>query len=117
MRTDIENAVFRVTEIFEFAARLSETAAGDESMHIDVQLIGLKGRRLNVGGNRMPFFPDKIAQVDKKRLFGRSCSKAELVANRRDLALEAVASLFHQFGWDAPIEQLREVQQSIGRPY
>src|SRR6202521_1656318 len=61
----IERTIFRVTEIFDFASRLSQTPAGDEVMHIEVKLVGLSGRRLAVGPNRMPFLSKKIAHTDE----------------------------------------------------
>lgn len=42
----IGDTLFRFTEIFEFAARLALTKAGDELMHIEVTVCGLAGRRL-----------------------------------------------------------------------
>jgi hypothetical protein len=111
----IENAVFRATEVFDFAARLSETEAGDEYMHIEIRLTGLQGRKLSVGPNRMPFVWPKVAQAQSHEIFSGARSRAELIANRRDWALQAAKSLFQQFDWDPPIAQLREVQQQIGR--
>ncbi len=111
----IERTVFRLTEIFDFAARLSETAAGDEVMYVEVKLFGLQGRKLSVSPDRMPFLPDKVAHDTSTQLFNRACLRPELIANRRDLALEAAASLFQQFDWDTQIGLLRDVQQQIGR--
>lgn len=111
----IERTVFRATEIFEFASRLSQTPAGDETMHIEVKLVGLEGRRLSVDGNRMPFFPDKVAEVPEYEMFEDAIPRTDLIARARDLAVQACASLFHQFNWDTDVGVLRDVQQQLGR--
>src|SRR5918999_2600983 len=43
---NVVGAVFRFTEIFEFAARLAFTAAGDEQMRLEITLSGLEGPTL-----------------------------------------------------------------------
>ena len=43
---NVVGVVFRFTEIFEFAARLAFTAAGDEQMRLEITLSGLEGRTL-----------------------------------------------------------------------
>ena len=111
----IERTVFRATEIFEFASRLSQTAAGDETMHIEVKLVGLDGRRLTVEPNRMPFLPDKVSEVNEFTMFEGAVSRTELIARARELAVETSTSLFHQFNWDAQVGVMREVQQQLGR--
>lgn len=111
----IERTVFRATEIFEFASRLSKTVAGDETMHIEVKLAGLEGRRLTVEASRMPFFPDKVAEVDEFTMFQGAVPRTELIARVRELAIEASASMFHQFNWDTQVGVLREIQQQLGR--
>ncbi len=47
-RLGIGDTLFRFTEIFEFAARLSSTEAGDDAMHISVTLFNLRDRFLYV---------------------------------------------------------------------
>jgi hypothetical protein len=63
----------------------------------------------------MPFFPDKVAEVDEFQMFEDAVPRTELIARARDFAIEVSASLFHQFNWDAPMGVLREVQQKLGR--
>lgn len=109
----IENAVYRLTEVLEFASRLSETPAGDEVMEVQVKCVGLKGRALQVGPNRMPFFPPHTAQGNVFSYVAQ-LSKPQLT-QARDVALDAAGQLFDQFGWDAQTDVLRDVQRQLRR--
>lgn len=109
----IENAVYRLTEILEFASRLSETPAGDEVMEVQVKCVGLKGRSLHVGPNRMPFLSPHTAQGNVFS-YTAQLSKPQLT-QARDVALDAAGHLFDQFGWDAQTDVLRDVQRQLQR--
>lgn len=109
----VVDAVYRFTEIFEFAARLALTEAGDEQMHIEVIVGSLKGRRLWVDDRgRTPFFAEYRASLDEFP-YRAQIPRSELAANPRDLALKAARELFWRFGWEAPIEILRELQAGL----
>ena len=114
-RLPIVDALFTLTEIFEFASRLALTEAGDDPVHIEITLAGLAGRELFVGDpGRAPLFRRYTTQMSEfKRTF--NMSRSELVASAKDLALTEALELFSHFGWDTTREHLREWQDQLNR--
>lgn len=107
------DAVYRLTEIMEFAARLALSEAGDEYMHIEIIVGGLKGRRLWVDDrDRASFFADYKASIDEFP-YRTELPRSDLVGNPRELALKVTQELFWRFGWEAPIEILRDMQTGL----
>jgi hypothetical protein len=51
------STIYQFTEVFEFAARLADTEAGDEEMEIMVTVSGLSGRDLELKSMRYFGFP------------------------------------------------------------
>lgn len=114
-RLGIGDTLFRLTEIFEFAARLSMSPAGDESMHVEVAVKNLSGRVLFVDTpNRLPIRWEPKATINEFP-FAIDLPRAELVSNARDQALRATIELFKRFGWDGSLERLRGWQSELGR--
>lgn len=111
----IGDAVFRFTEIFEFAARLALTEVGDEQMHIEVTLNGLKDRVLWVDSpNRAPLWPNYTASIGKFP-YVVELLRTKLIATPRELALEPARELFKRFGWNPSLELLRDQQAELGK--
>lgn len=111
----IGDAVFRFTEIFEFAARLALTEAGDEQMHIEVTVSGLQGRVLWVDSpNRFPMPRDYRASI-KEFPYIVELPRTELIAAPRELALKPAMELFQRFNWNPPRELLQGVQEELRR--
>jgi hypothetical protein len=111
----IGDTLFRLTEIFEFASRLALTEAGDGQMHLQIILNGLTGRSLWVDSqNRMQFVQRHTAEIDKFP-YEIEVSKTKLIAEPRDLAIEAAIELFRRFGWNPTPEQLRGQQSDLKR--
>jgi len=109
----VVDAVYRLTEIFEFAARVSLTEAGDEKIHIEIVAGGLGGRRLWVDDpGRGPLFADYKASLTEFP-YKTEVQRTELAANPRELAIKAAQELFWRFGWDAPVEVLRDIQAGL----
>ena len=109
----VGDAISCFTEFFEFAARLSQTEAGDDPMQVDITVGNLKGRRLYVdSGNRAPFFHFREASIDN---FPQSVQlpRAELLSTSRNLALVAANELFKRFNWETTIAQLRDWQDEM----
>jgi len=113
----IGDVLFRFVEIFEFAARLSTSAAGDESMHVEVRLGGLAGRQLFVdSANRFPILRGQPRRAHANEFpFEIDVSRTELVADPRELALRGSIEVFKRFNWDGPFEYLKAWQAEIGR--
>ena len=94
----VEHALFAFAELFEFAARLSNTVAGDERMTIDVSVVGLANRRLAIADPmRMDFMGNPRARI---AAFPQSfsVSRAELRSDTEKLAVGASQALFGMFG-------------------
>jgi hypothetical protein len=113
---DVMETIFRFTEIFEFAARLSLTEAGYEQMHIEIRSANLKGRKLWIDRRlgRMPFVHDYTASLD---YFPHhvDLERTDLVAHPREYALESSLELFKRFDWNPPLELLRNMQSQLRR--
>jgi hypothetical protein len=110
----IRDALFTITEIFEFASRLALTEAGDDPMHIEFTLAGLAGRELfNADRQRIPFFPrGYITQMPEFKCT-LDIPRSELVASSKDLAVTQSLDLFSHFGWDTNREILQRWQDQL----
>lgn len=109
----IGNAIFTFTEIFEFAARLAMTEAGDELMHIKVKVSGLTGRRLWVDlDNRHPMFRKYEASLQELP-YEVELPRTELVAQPKELALKPAVELFARFQWNPDLATLRDIQKIL----
>jgi hypothetical protein len=110
----VKSAVFQFSEIFEFAARLALTEAGDEGMHIEVTISGLDRRELRLEDyNRMPFVPGRYKATIQKLPYKVDISRVQLVSEPREMALKPVVELFKRFGWNASLEILRDMQDEL----
>ncbi|MBM3942708.1 MAG: hypothetical protein FJ316_07285 [SAR202 cluster bacterium] len=112
----VHEAVFRYTEIFEFAARLSRTHAGDQHMHLEVNVKGLQGRTLCNLPGRVRFRYQRKASISELP-YKIDLSQLQLITETKDLALKPALELFRRFGWEPPIDLLRDIQTEVlGRP-
>jgi len=110
---EIGDALFRFTEIFEFAARLALTEAGDELMYVEVTVSGLKGRSLWVDiPNRLPFRQNYVASLSELP-YEIELPRSDLVAQPQELALKPANELFARFGWQQDANLLRDLQKSL----
>lgn len=108
------DTLFRFTEIFEFAARLALTAAGDNLITIEVSVAGLKGRSLWMDSLKRPMFRQYATSLEALP-YRVELRRAELIAQPRELALVPAIELFRRFGWQVTLDRLREFQAEIGR--
>lgn len=109
--------IFHFTEIYEFAARLALTEAGDAKMRVDVKIGNLLNRVLyqdNPGktGIRERVFAGQsfIYPVPDSPPIAREA----LVAAPRDFAAKALVELFSRFDWNVSVEIVRSWQDEIG---
>jgi len=114
----VGDTIFTLTEVFEFAARLALSDAGDEQMHISVTVGNLRERLLYVDTQgRWPFIYRPYQASIEKFPYSVELTRSDLVAEPRDLALQAAIELFKRFGWDTTIDILRDWQsEMIRRP-
>jgi hypothetical protein len=111
----VRDVIYRHTELFEFAHRLSATELGGETMVVEGSLNGLAGRSLWFeSGSGAAFHRPRTTQM-KEWTFRREVRAGELATGARDLALEQCRQLFARFGWDASIGVLRSHQEALNR--
>lgn len=110
----VYDVVFRFAEVFEFAARLATSPAGDDQMFVSVALNKMTGRELAMSPDRLPFRAPKVATVDTVP-YEVELPRAELVARPRELAVEPTRRVFELFDWDAPTGIIQEIQANLWR--
>ena len=108
----IEDAVFRLVEIYEFAARWANATLFGESIVIDIKIVGLKGRTLEMSPGRAPFLRPTVATVSEWTS-NKSCETSTLLSSARELAAADAIRLFELFGWDAKPDVIRDVQGQL----
>ena len=107
--------LYYLTELFELAARLSLTEAGDDQMTISARLVGLKDRGLVMGYShfrRVGFMQPYRAHAPELTR-SESVARDRLVGETRELAVEWSHHFFVRFGWKPHLELLRELQQDL----
>ena len=109
---DVEDTVFRFTEIFEFSSRLALTEAGDEQMHLEILVSRLNGRSLRVQPGRAPFRQKQIASISELP-YKVDLARVQLITEPRELALKPAVELFRRFGWNPSLEILRDMQDEL----
>lgn len=110
---EVWEILFYLTEVFELAARLALSSAGDDRMVLSASLYGLENRGLVVGqSNRMEFdkpLPSRVAhQTQRVELTPDS-----LVAETRAEAAKFAREFFLRFGWQPALEQLLSHQGEL----
>ena len=107
-------SAYSFVEIFEFAARLALSPAGAPSMRVEIDLKGLKGRRIVSEDIMVPMNGIYITDTPEwnHRWEG---SQPELIARPRELAAQAAQQFFARFGLDLSLEIVTRVQARIGR--
>jgi hypothetical protein len=109
----VGDTLFRFSEVFEFAARLSMSEAGSEKMHIKVELHGLKGRSLWVDDPGRGSFDHRYVSEMETYPFEIDIERQFLIANAREMAIEPTVELFKRFGWNASVEILKDQQLQL----
>jgi hypothetical protein len=113
----VEEAIYRLSEIYEFAARLAaaEEYPREREMRIDVLLTGLQGRVLYFQRpGRWPLRREYRAEVEEFPAIN-VLLRDDLIARPRVLALKVAAELFERFGWEASEASLRTIQAGMGK--
>lgn len=114
LQLGIGDTIATLTEIHEFAARLALSEAGSDEMQIKIVAGNLRNRFLYVDSQkRWPLFESFQATIEKYP-YETTLARGELVANSKDLALEATRELFLRFRWNlSNLEPLRDWQKEF----
>ena len=109
----VEDSIRIFTSIFEFAARLSLTEAGDEKMVVNTEVYNIKGRKLFTENPRMAIRYQKYTASLDKYPIPKEMVRSELIANSSEYAIDAANELFKRFGWNTTKEILKGFQEEI----
>lgn len=112
---EIVNLVYRVTEYFEFAARLVQQGLYREPITIKIGLHCIKDFVLGTHDPRR-FWPSYFAASVEKLEREWPVAPEALINDSSEAAREAIVWLFEGFGWDDPnIEQIKKDQHAFLR--
>lgn len=98
---DVVETLFRLTEIYEFASRLSQKMSLQGSISISVELLQVKSRILTVLDFRRAWWGYYPSEEDNLK-HTKEVPVAELIGNSPELALDAAIWVFHRFQWNDP---------------
>lgn len=111
----VGDTIATLTEIFEFAARLSMSEAGNTMIHISIIAGNLQERILYVDSsrNRWPF--DRAYQTSIAEFpYEIEIERTELITNSKEMAINLAKDLFQRFRWNIQdIEVLRSWQNEF----
>jgi hypothetical protein len=113
-----DDAIFRLVEIFEFAARWATAMGIKGAVVIDIRLEKLQERALRtIGSSRLGrFHSPKVCKAPRwawRRPEASPIPVADLLSSTRDLAAGAAVSLFELFRWDVRPDTIKEIQSEL----
>ena len=108
----VEGIVFRMVEIFEFAARWARVANVGNEIVVECKLQGLEGRALRIGPGRAGFIDRRAASINEWE-WKNQYPLAVLFSTPRKLAIDPVINLFELFGWDTNENIIRDIQKEL----
>jgi len=107
------SSLWSITEFWEFAARYSQTEAGDDAMFVEVSFHGLKGRVLFGDDARRVWVRSYGPARMESFTFSRSVSRAELLTNASKIAVHCSEELFSAFGYESGHELINSIQSEL----
>jgi hypothetical protein len=108
------DTIFSLREIYEFAARLALSPASASPLRVEIDLQGLRGRRLTTTDREIAMFGDYRTQVAGWTHHWEG-AQTELIARPRELAALATQDLLARFGLNVSLETLGRLQQRMAR--
>ncbi|RZB33608.1 MAG: hypothetical protein SRB2_03874 [Desulfobacteraceae bacterium Eth-SRB2] len=108
----VEDTVFHLVEIFEFAARWGRVADMGNEMIVECKMQGLKDRTLEIGRGRAGFGYHHTASVEEW-VWKRKYPNAVLFSASRELAIEPAINLFELFEWDTSKDDIVGIQKEL----
>jgi hypothetical protein len=111
----VDHTIYRFTEIFEFAHRLSMQGVYPDGVEISLTLEKAAHRRLWLGHDpRIRFVGAKVTAAPRIEL-SATMSAASLQEGYREQAVAALVRLFDRFGWNPELRQIAAVQDRFYR--
>ena len=107
------STLYSVTEIFEFAMRLSQKKVFGNGVRIKVSLSGMEGRKIGSFDIRRRI-PNALICKSPKIDFEKRVSVEELLGQGHKIALESAIHIFSMFSWfNVNQEVLKEEQRKF----
>jgi len=107
----ILNALYLITEIFEFGSRLIQRGAIDKRIVLEIMLKNVKGRTLFFWDRMRTLFGAYTAQIDDVEAPIINLGVDEFLTKYKELALDNSVEVFEQFNWpDVSREVLKKDQ-------
>lgn len=107
----VRNAIFTLTEILEFASRLSLTPMGAEQIVITVVASDLAKRQLWINDNRPP--RHRVQATLTEMPFEINVRREELIGNAWGIALRWSSELLKRFGMEVSDDSMRAWQEEL----
>lgn len=104
------STLYRLTEIYEFAARLASRGVLSPAAELTISWSGLKGRVLVPWTVDRYLPPDFICQCDKLD-YPDKASESDFLTRSTELALDAAIYIFERFGWYNPSREILSMDQ------
>lgn len=101
----VVSALWTITEIFEFAARLAQKADFGDPVSVTIQMVGVKDRALYVSDPGRDFSRPYIAS-EPALSKDWSPGTEQLLSGSSELALNAAEWFFERFQWMVPPRQV-----------
>jgi hypothetical protein len=97
----VVSALWTLTEVFEFAARLAEKGTLGDSAYVEVNMVGVRNRALFSWDQARSL--DGLYVADEEELCkGWSLATTDLLGRSSEHALDAAEWFFERFGWMQP---------------
>jgi hypothetical protein len=109
----VGDTIARMTEIFVFGSRLIASAAGDDAMHLKIEISQLQGRSLWVDSPRRIQFDAVFASDAETFIHEDDHSREQLETNALALAVDQSLEVFARFGWNPPRHMIEEQQAQL----
>lgn len=108
---DVVALLYKITEVFEFSARLALRTKLDSPLSVTIRLAGIGGRILTKrDAHRLGYYASSQPVME----FSRTIPLDMLIGDSANVALQSARWFFEHFGWlNPPIASLRGDQQSL----
>lgn len=98
----VVSTIFTVTEVFEFAARLSSKGILDPSASISIGLHNMNDHELSTFSASRLLFDHYVRTSKEPIIFETEVSIQDLITHTDEKALDAVTEIFENFNWNNP---------------
>ncbi len=111
---NVVDTIYTVSEFVEFAHRLAKAGTYADGYVIDISLRNNKGRKLNAGRGRIPFWGNQSSEAETIQIV-RKVEREAIEAGAIPVSLSALLELFDAFGWNPDPNQIRGDQEAFYR--